>query len=73
MPFGLCVRNGYLCRVSEQGVYPQLTTVTNEQVCYAYVNGESVVVRRGSLRAGKAGRHLNYWGLPVPKAVCYGW
>jgi hypothetical protein len=38
--FGLCVRNGYLCRVSEDGVLTQLTTVTNESVCYAYANGD---------------------------------
>ena len=66
MPFGLCVRNGYLCRVSEQGAFTQLTTVTNEQVCYAYVNGEvlwSDGVRCGRVKSDGA---WNYWGLPVP-------
>mgnify|MGYP000529397921 FL=1 len=66
MPFGLCVRNGYLCRVSEQGAFTQLTTVTNEQVCYAYVNGEvlwSDGVRCGRVKSDGA---WNYWGIPVP-------
>mgnify|MGYP000390845260 FL=1 len=66
VPFGLCVRDGYLCCVSEQGVLTQLTTVTNEQVCYAYVNGE--VLWSDGVRCGrvKSDGTWNYWGLPVP-------
>ena len=66
VPFGLCVRDGYLCCVSEQGAFTQLTTVTNEQVCYAYVNGE--VLWSDGVRCGrvKPDGTWNYWGLPVP-------
>ena len=66
LSFGLCVRDGYLCRVSEDGVLTQLTTVTNESVCYAYANGDvlwSDGVRCGRVKTDGA---WGYWGLPVP-------
>lgn len=66
LPFGLCVRNGFLYSLTPPATLVQLSSVTGENVCYEFSNGRvlwSDGVRTGYVASASS---WGFWGLPLP-------